>query len=247
MQIYKEVNVDHNDNFNTCNQCPPRVPAAGQLAPAQFHVHHVAPQQRLPLASLPERHHGTRRRLEVGDLTFLFENDETVRYQILEMVRVEQIVKESDIQHELDTYNDLLGKTGELGCTLLIGLEDEQERDAKLTAWEGLLPHLYLVLEDGSRVGATWDPRQVGSDRLSAVQYLRFAAGDLAPFLGRMGEEVGVADGVYLLAVFGRAQRTLRVHPDQARWDGPGLPSLRAIETQCFSRAGSGQECERGC
>jgi len=114
-------------------------------------------------------------------LTFLFENQETVRYQVQEMMRVEKIVREADIQHELDTYNELLGKTGELGCTLLIGLEDEQERDAKLVAWEGLLPHLFLVVEDGCRVGATWDPRQVGRGRLSSVQYLKFDTGGAVP------------------------------------------------------------------
>ena len=53
---------------------------------------------------------------EIGDyLTFLFENADTVRYQVHEMMRIESIVKENDIQHELDTYNELLGGSGELG------------------------------------------------------------------------------------------------------------------------------------
>ena len=57
------------------------------------------------------------RRVIVGDvLTFLFENHETVRYQVLEMVRTERLVRESDIQHELHTYNELLGAAGRLGC-----------------------------------------------------------------------------------------------------------------------------------
>jgi len=51
-----------------------------------------------------------RRRVHVGPkLTFLFENADTVRYQVQEMMRVERMVKESAIQHELDTYNELLG------------------------------------------------------------------------------------------------------------------------------------------
>ena len=46
------------------------------------------------------------RRIHVGDhLTFLFENAETVRYQVQEMMRTEKMVKESDIQHEINTYN----------------------------------------------------------------------------------------------------------------------------------------------
>ena len=53
------------------------------------------------------------RRVHLGEhLTFLFENAETIRYQVLEMVRVEQMVRESDIRHELDTYNEVLGGQG---------------------------------------------------------------------------------------------------------------------------------------
>jgi hypothetical protein len=59
------------------------------------------------------------RRVHLGDaLTFLFENRDTVRYQIQEMVRAERMVKEEDIAHELETYNELLGKKGELGAVL---------------------------------------------------------------------------------------------------------------------------------
>ena len=32
------------------------------------------------------------------------------------MMRAERIVREADIQHELDTYNALLGGDGELGA-----------------------------------------------------------------------------------------------------------------------------------
>ena len=53
------------------------------------------------------------RRLHVGRyLTFLFENRDTVRYQVQEMMRTERIVKEADIRHELETYNELLGDDG---------------------------------------------------------------------------------------------------------------------------------------
>lgn len=53
------------------------------------------------------------RRVHVGqNLTFLFENTTTVRYQILEMVRAERMVRESDIAHEIETYNELLGGPG---------------------------------------------------------------------------------------------------------------------------------------
>ena len=115
------------------------------------------------------------RRILVGDhFTFLFENRETVRYQVQEMMRVEHIVKEDDIRHELDTYNELLHPAGTVGCTLLIGIDDEAERDVKLREWMGLNEHIYARLPDGKLVRPTWDPRQVGEDRLSSVQYLAF-------------------------------------------------------------------------
>ena len=122
------------------------------------------------------------RRIEIGEhFTLLFENRETIRYQILEMVRVERIVKEADIQHEIDTYNELVGRGGTLCATLLIGIPDEAERATKLRAWLGLLEHLYAKAADGARLSPTWDPRQVGDDRLSSVQYLSFAFGERAP------------------------------------------------------------------
>lgn len=122
------------------------------------------------------------RRILVGDsFTFLFENRETVRYQIQEMLRVERIVKEQDIQHEIDTYNELLHPRGTIGCTLLVGIDEEAERDAKLRAWVGLNDHVYAKHDDGTLVKPGWDPRQVGESRLSSVQYLSFELGAKAP------------------------------------------------------------------
>ncbi len=122
-----------------------------------------------------------RRRIHVGPLTFLFENADTVRYQVQEMVRAERLYREAEIQHEVDTYNELLGGTGELGCSLLIELTDPAERDVKLRAWRALPERLYAKLPDGGRVRARFDGRQVGDDRLSSVQYLRFPVGAEAP------------------------------------------------------------------
>lgn len=115
------------------------------------------------------------RRVHVGDyLTFLFENRLTVRYQVQEMMRAERIVREADILHELNTYNELLGKNGEIGCTVLIEIEDRSLRDEKLRDWLGLPERLYAALADGTRVFATFDERQRDEERLSAVQYVKF-------------------------------------------------------------------------
>ena len=126
------------------------------------------------------------RRVHLGEhLTFLFENHTTIRYQILEMVRAEQIVKESQIQHELDTYNAVLGDDGELGCTLLIEIRDAAERAILLHTWRGLPGHIFMTFTDGTCEAARFDQEQMSDEKLSSVQFLKFAVGNRTP-LGLM-------------------------------------------------------------
>jgi hypothetical protein len=116
-----------------------------------------------------------RRRIRVGGhLTFLFENHDTVRYQIQEMIRIERIVKPAEIAHEVETYNELIPAEGELSASLLIEYETPAERDLRLRELVGLENHIWLVVGDLAPVGARFDTRQISTDRLSSVQYLRF-------------------------------------------------------------------------
>lgn len=116
------------------------------------------------------------RRIHLGEhLTFLFENHDTMRYQVHEIMRAERIVRETSIHEELETYNGMLGGAGQLGCALLIEIEDEAKRRPLLEAWLGLQECLYAETADGSRIYAEFDPTQVGRGRLSAVQYLNFS------------------------------------------------------------------------
>ncbi len=115
------------------------------------------------------------RRVHVaGVLTFLFENAATIRYQIQEMIRAERMQRDEEIRHELETYNELLGGKGELGVSLLIEIPDPAERDRRLREWLALPRHLYVEVDGGEKVRPTFDARQVGDDRLSSVQYLKF-------------------------------------------------------------------------
>jgi hypothetical protein len=115
-----------------------------------------------------------RRVIVGGVLNFLFENTATIRYQIQEMIRAEGIAREPEIRHELETYNELLGRRGELGVSLLIEIPEPRERDVLLRRWVQLPKHLYLELASGEKIRPRYDERQIGDDRLSSVQYLRF-------------------------------------------------------------------------
>lgn len=122
------------------------------------------------------------RRIHVGgSLTFLFENHETMHYQIQEMMRTENISDEKQITHEIETYNELLGEQGELGCTLLIEIDDPVRRSELLSRWLDLPDHLYIRTTDGSLVRPWIDDRQIGTSRISSVHYLRFRLGDKIP------------------------------------------------------------------
>jgi hypothetical protein len=118
-------------------------------------------------------HEKNRRRLAVGShLTFLFENAQTVWYQVHEMIRTEQMRTAEAIAHELETYNELLPGADALSATLLIEYESAPERDAALRRLVGLERHLHLVLGD-RRSSVEFDRRQMDTERLSAVQFVR--------------------------------------------------------------------------
>jgi len=64
---------------------------------------------------------------------------------------------------------------------LLIEIDDPKVRDVKLKEWWALPEKMYLLLEDGTRILATFDERQRGDDRVSSVQYMKFNTGNRIP------------------------------------------------------------------
>jgi len=116
-----------------------------------------------------------RRRIRVSNhLTFLFENRDTVRYQIQEMMRIERIVEPEAIRHELETYNELVPGPGGLSASLLVEYDSEEERQVRLDELVGLENHIWLVVSDTAPVQARFDTRQIATDRISSVQYIKF-------------------------------------------------------------------------
>ncbi|MBI4874574.1 MAG: DUF3501 family protein [Acidobacteria bacterium] len=116
-----------------------------------------------------------RRRVRAGgSLTFLFENRDTVWYQIQEMLRIERLVKPEEIRHEVETYNELIPAAGELSACLLIEYESPGLRAVWLRKLLGLERHVRIEIEGAGRAQARFDDRQIATDRISAVQYVKF-------------------------------------------------------------------------
>jgi len=149
-------------------------------------------------------HEKERRRLAVGShLTFIFENTQTEWYQVEEMIRSEKMTDGAAIQHEIDTYNELIPGPGELVATLLIEYADAAEREAALRRLVGLERHLWLVL-GAKKIPARFDDRQMSTEKISAVQFVRFALegmnGPQLLELARKGEAAIMADHPSLAA-----------------------------------------------
>jgi hypothetical protein len=115
------------------------------------------------------------RRLSVGpELTFVFENHDTVSFQIQEMLRAERITDLDAVRAELEVYNALLPLPGELSATLLIEITDQADVAGRLLELVGIDEHVVLVV-GGQRIAAVFEPGRSREDKLSAVQYVRFS------------------------------------------------------------------------
>lgn len=120
------------------------------------------------------------RRIALGpNMTVLFENHDTVLFQIQEMLRTERITSEKAIQHELDTYNELVPGDAELSATVFIEYPDRDERERMLVALAGVEDAFYVVA-GGERSAVVPDGRGTDPTRTMAVQYVKFPLGPAA-------------------------------------------------------------------
>lgn len=114
------------------------------------------------------------RRVIVGDrVSLVFENFDTLTFQIEEMLRAESISEEDKVQEEIDVYNTMMPAPGELSATLF--LENPPGSDAKteLHRFIGIDEHVTLIVGP-HRVRAAFEEGRQEGDRISAVQYTRY-------------------------------------------------------------------------
>ncbi len=121
-----------------------------------------------------------RRRVALGTIiTVLFENRDTIRFQIQEMSRAENLATDAAIQDELDTYNPMIPELGQLRATLFIELTSDDQMREWLSKLIDVQHHVVLRLSDGQEIRASTDQRhesQLTREHVtSAVHYLEFA------------------------------------------------------------------------
>ncbi len=121
-----------------------------------------------------------RRRVSIGTvISLMFENRETMRYQIQEMARVEKIFTDEGIQEELDVYNPMIPEPGHLCATLFIELTSDEQMREWLPKLVGIERSIVLRLPNGEEVRCQVDPQHAGQltreHITAAVQYVTFA------------------------------------------------------------------------
>jgi hypothetical protein len=121
--------------------------------------------------------HKKNRRVQLGDdVTLIFEDELTNRYQVQEMLHAERIFEEQGIQEELDAYNPLVPDGRNLKATMMIEYPDPDERGKRLADLIGIEDKVWLQVAGHERVWAIADEdldRENGQ-KTSAVHFLRF-------------------------------------------------------------------------
>jgi hypothetical protein len=117
-----------------------------------------------------------KRRIPLGDMmTIVFENAATMRFQIQEMARAERMLRDEQIAHEIEVYNDLVPGDGQLSSTLFIEINESAALEYWLPRLVGIQDNVKFVLGDD-----TIPAEEINAERLtreditSTVHYLRF-------------------------------------------------------------------------
>lgn len=105
-----------------------------------------------------------------------FEDETTVRHQIQEVLRAENVADLHGVQHEIATYTHLLPDATQWKATLLIELPDAQQRHRELPALNEAAHCVYAHTARMPRVvaSANEDLPDRHRARPSAVHFLRF-------------------------------------------------------------------------
>ena len=115
-----------------------------------------------------------KRRISIGDrVSLVFENRDTVIFQIQEMLRAERVTDLDKIREEIAVYNELIPNSGELSATMFLEIEDQTHLRAELLKFLGIDEAVTLNVGGQSILGQFEEGRSK-EDKISAVQYVRF-------------------------------------------------------------------------
>lgn len=121
--------------------------------------------------------HKKNRKVSIGkNVTLIFEDELTIRYQIQEMLRAEKIFEEKGIIDEIEAYKALIPDGMNWKATMMIEYPDPIIRADKLTKLVGIENKVWVKIENYDPIFAIADEDldRATEDKTSAVHFLRF-------------------------------------------------------------------------
>ena len=121
--------------------------------------------------------HKKNRKISLGkNVTLIFEDELTIRYQIQEMLRAEKIFEEKGIIDEIEAYKELIPDGRNWKATMMIEYPDPVVRADKLTKLVGIENKVWAKVENYDPVFAIADEdlERATEEKTSAVHFLRF-------------------------------------------------------------------------
>jgi hypothetical protein len=121
--------------------------------------------------------HRRLRSVHLGEhLTLQFEDEQTIRRQIQEMLHIEKVFEEAGIQGEIDVYAALVPDGSNWKATLLLEYPDPNERKRELARLIGIEDRVFVEVEGQARVYAIADEdlERDNAEKTSAVHFVRF-------------------------------------------------------------------------
>ena len=116
-----------------------------------------------------------KRRVSVGDkVSLVFENRDTVIFQIQEMIRAERMTDLDKIREEIEVYNSLIPEPGELSATLFLEIEEQSRIREELLKFLGIDEVVFLKIGDRHSIHAKFEEGHSKEDKISGVQYVKF-------------------------------------------------------------------------
>ena len=120
--------------------------------------------------------------------TLYFENEQTIRYQIQEMLRIEKIFDADGINEELGAYNPLIPEGSNWKATFMIEYGDAEERAKVLATLVGVEDKVWVQVDGFDKVYAiaNEDLGRSTEEKTSAVHFMRF---ELSPEMAKAVKE----------------------------------------------------------
>lgn len=114
------------------------------------------------------------RRIQIGEhITFVFENRETVLYQIQEMIRLEKMTDEKLIKNEIEVFNQLIPNENELVATMFIEIFERHLIKSVLNSLVGIHNKIFLEFNN-ERIPCVFYEENLTEGKISSVQYVKF-------------------------------------------------------------------------